>query len=65
MTLTNKLYRLLSNISEMHCENTASTAGTDDSGADGKEKTQSCSSVSADEKSADGSFASKKIKLKI
>ena len=48
----------------MHCENTASTAGTDDSGADGKEKKRkSCSSVSADEKSADGSFASKKIKV--
>ena len=48
----------------MHCENTASTAGTDDSGADGKEKKRkSCSSMSADEKSADGSFASKKIKV--
>ena len=48
----------------MHCENTASTADTDDSGADGKEKKRkSCSSVSVDEKSVDGSLASKKAKV--
>ena len=48
----------------MHCENTASPAGSDDSDAEGKEKKRkSCSSVSVDEKSADGSFASKKIKV--